>query len=436
MRPSLIYALLWLLPAVALAQDKEGTDIGPTEAEGLVVYSLAVPDALNQGEVPDTRGVTEALTGTVNRDLTISGYFQLLEKKAYLTDPSKEGIEPQYRDWFNAGVQGLVKVGYRIVGTKVYVDMRLYSVDQGKRISLPAPYDKPIELALNTKQLRWHAHGFVDEVIRFFTKSPGFFRSNILLVKRVGKGKELFMVSADGNEESQLTKGGGINMLPSYGKGQIYFTSFRNGGAHLFTLKGGTAKSFSAFQGLNTGAALNPAGGSVAVTLSKDGNPEVYLLDAESGAVKKRLTNSWGIDTSPSFSPDGRQIAFVSDRHGSPQIWLMGADGSNQRRLTFQGEYNQTPEWSPRGDKIVFTARDERNVFDLFTVNVGDGQIARLTQNQGNNEEPTWSPDGRYIAFTSTRSGESKLFIMTGDGRVQTRVSTGKGEYLTPSWVK
>ena len=70
----------------------------------------------------------------------------------------------------------------------------------------------------------------------------------------------------------------------------------------------------------------------------------------------------------------------------------------------------------------------------MFTVDVNDGTIKRLTQNQGNNEEPSWSPDGRYLAFTSTRSGESKLYIMTADGRFQTMVSAGKGQYMTPSW--
>ena len=63
-----------------------------------------------------------------------------------------------------------------------------------------------------------------------------------------------------------------------------------------------------------------------------------------------------------------------SNRGGSPQIYVMSADGSGARRLTFQGNYNQTPDWSPRGDLIAFTARDERNAFDLFTVNVDTGR--------------------------------------------------------------
>ena len=225
-------------------------------------------------------------------------------------------------------------------------------------------------------------------------------------------------------------------MLPSIGSGRIYFTSFRNGGAHLFSLSGGKARPYAAYKGLNTGAVLSPDGQYVAATLSKDGNPELYLLHPDTGKVVRRLTHAWGIDTSPAWSPDSKRIAFVSNRHGSPQIWVMNADGTNPRRLTFQGDYNQTPDWNPKGDQIAFTARDERAVFDIFTVNVKDGKITRLTQNQGNNEEPSWSPDGRFLAFTSTRSGRSKLYIMNDNGRYQTQISTGKGTYLTPCWAR
>ncbi len=433
---TIVYLAILALSGVAWGQAPAG-DGGfkfDVEQGELVLFQLAVPDAIDLGGEADTRGVTEALTGTIVRDLGIAGYFNLVDKASYLADPTKEGMKPKYKDWFNIGTQGLVKAGYRIAGDKVVVDLRLYSIDGSQQIALPAPYDGPVELPVDATKLRYHAHGFVNEVIKHYTKAPGFFLSRLVVVKRVNRGKELFMVSPDGLDETQLTRTGGINMLPSLSGGRIYFTSFRNGGAHLFVLSGGKAQAFAQFKGLNTGATMSPDGRHVAVTLSKDGNPEVYLLEAQSGKVVRRLTNSWGIDTSPSWSPDGSKIAFVSDRHGSPQIWVMGADGTGQRRLTFQGNYNQTPDWSPRGDKIVFTARDERNVFDLFAVSVNDGTIKRLTQNQGNNEEPSWSPDGRYLAFTSTRSGESKLYIMTADGRFQTMVSAGKGQYMTPSW--
>lgn len=424
--------LFFSLPAFAQDDDKvDGTVISTTT----VIVPLAVPKAFNQGGSADTIGVTEALSGTIQRDLQITGYFSFVKPAAFLVDPAKEGMRPDYKAWFNANAQGVIKAGYTITGKQVTVDLRLFSVDGGAQVPLQG-FAGPKTLPLQTRQIRQHAHQFVNEVIRYYTKSPGFFGSRIVLVKRTGKGKSLYMISADGREETRLTSDSSINMLPSFRGGKIFFTSFRGGGPHLYSLSGGSAKPFAAYKGLNTGGVLSPAGNAVAATLSKDGNPEIYLLNPSTGKPIKRLTNSWGIDTSASWSPDGSQIAFVSDRHGSPQIWVMSAGGGGARRLTFQGDYNTTPEWSPRGDKIVFTARDERNVFDIFTVRVADGVIERITQNQGNNEEPTWSPDGRHIAFTSTRNGSSQVYIATEDGRIQTQITRGKGGYTTPFWGK
>ena len=109
-------------------------------------------------------------------------------------------------------------------------------------------------------------------------------------------------------------------------------------------------------------------------------------------------------------------MAFVSTRSGDPQIFAINVDGSGLERLTFQGRYNQTPCWSPKGDVVAFTARDERNVFDIFTVDVKTKVIKRLTQDAGNNDHPTFSPNGRHIIFTSTRGGKTRLWMMNADG--------------------
>lgn len=431
---ALLSVCAWVGSVAAQTPEETGGLTVEVANPELVLFHMAVPDAINQGNVADTHGLTEALTGTIQRDLKLVGYFNLIDKAAYLVDPAKEGLEPDFRAWFNIGAQGLVKIAYRVVGTEVIVDMRLFSVDKAEQVKLASPYDTEVKLPLDAARVRMHAHGFANEVIRYYTQSPGFFLSRVVYAKRIGKAKELFMVAPDGNDEVQLTRNGSINMLPTYAQGKVFYTSFKEGNPSLYVLESGKSRRVSARHGLNTGGALSPDGTKLALTMSKDGNPEVYIINPGDGSVIKRLTNSWGIDTSPSWSPDGKQIAFVSDRHGSPQIWLMNADGSNQRRLTFQGDYNQTPDWSPRGDKIVFTARDERFKFDLFTVEVASGTLQRLTQGQGNNEEPSWSPDGRHIVFTSTRTGESKLYLMTADGRIQHMISRGKGEYVTPSW--
>jgi LysM repeat protein len=77
-----------------------------------------------------------------------------------------------------------------------------------------------------------------------------------------------------------------------------------------------------------------PAGsqGRVAFMSTRDGNWEIYVIDMDSGNLR-RLTNNSAQDGLPTWSPDGKSIAFVSNRSGAWAIWVMDASGGNQRKL-------------------------------------------------------------------------------------------------------
>jgi TolB protein len=76
----------------------------------------------------------------------------------------------------------------------------------------------------------------------------------------------------------------------------------------------------SSFPGINGAPAFSPDGKSLAVTLSKDGQPEIYVIDIATKAIK-RITNHYAIDTEPSWYPDGKSLIFTSERGGRPQIY-------------------------------------------------------------------------------------------------------------------
>ncbi len=63
-----------------------------------------------------------------------------------------------------------------------------------------------------------------------------------------------------------------------------------------------------------------PDGRRLALTLSKSGNPEIYVMDLGSKALRQ-LTDQFGIDTEAAWSPDGGSLYFTSDRGGKPQIY-------------------------------------------------------------------------------------------------------------------
>jgi Tol biopolymer transport system component len=52
-------------------------------------------------------------------------------------------------------------------------------------------------------------------------------------------------------------------------------------------------------------------------------------------------------DALPAWSPDGTCIAFSSNRDGNREIYVMNADGSGVARLTHDPAVDMNAIWSP-----------------------------------------------------------------------------------------
>ncbi len=404
--------------------------IGDIEGGEFRPFPIAIPEFRTAPGADGLKAQAGLLSKQLRDDLDLSAVFQILDPKSFIDTDGVTLSTVRFPDWLNVGAAGLIKATVKDQGAQVTVDLHGFEVAAGKE-GLTKSYSAPKD------QLRDLGHQIADDVYRYYTGEPGIFRTKIAVVKKVQGEKQVVVVDCDGYGERQLTKGGKLNLLPSWAPDgrAILFTSYRFDNPDLFEVAvgDGAVKKISSRPGLNTGGRVSPDGSKIALTLSQDGNSEIYLLD-RSGGLIKRLTNQWGIDTSPSWSPDGKSLAFVSSRAGSPQIYMMDAGGdAGAKRVTFQGTYNQTPAFSPRGTHVAFTARDEFNRFDIFVMELKTGQIKRLTQDQGNNEEPTFSPNGRLVAFTSTRAGQKQVFIANLDGTKQKQVTFG-GDYSTPAW--
>ena len=93
--------------------------------------------------------------------------------------------------------------------------------------------------------------------------------------------------------------------------------------------------------------------------MSVSGLEDIYVIAAGSNqATKLTATEN---NSEPAWSPDGRRIAFVSKRDGNREIYAMNADGSNQTRLTTNAAAETGPVWSPDGTKIAFTTNRDGN---------------------------------------------------------------------------
>ncbi len=437
-----LYAgLCLLLAAYAVTPSKAGNERTPLADDvvrfritnpGQALYKVAVPTLI--GDAQSSAVMQEVITG----DLSLSGFFKVLDPRSFVADLAKEelGIGPDA--WKTVGAESVIKGRSTVFGSDLSVEFRLYEVIKGENVVLTKTYRAP------QSDVRKLGHLFAAEVVRYFTGEDSFFTTQIAFARNQGRQQELTVMDWDGAGARSLTSNGSQNYLPSWHPtgGSLLYTSFVRGSPDLWSISaaGGKPKRISTRPGLNTGGVFSPDGTKIAVTLSFENNSEIYLL-TPAGEIIKRLTHNPGIDTSATFSPDGSQIAFVSDRYGSPQIWLMSQSGEGQTKLTNKGNFNQEPVWSPRpiavpggasGSTqalIAFTGRDERQNYDIFTINPQTGVLQRLTENRGSNSHPTWAPNGRAIAYKSSRGG---IFVATADGKTERQVYRGSAE--TPSW--
>ncbi|MFI5364683.1 MAG: Tol-Pal system beta propeller repeat protein TolB [Candidatus Binatia bacterium] len=406
-----------------------GTIFGP----GTRSYPVAI-SPLKSLSGP-TADVGSRFADIVAADLTLSGYFKILDRAAYIEKPEASGYTVDainFDNWSVIGALALVKGSYTVEGDNLTLEARLFDVYQRKQLT-GRRYHGSIG------ELRRMANKFADEIMAQFTGERGPFDSRITFVStRDGRFKEIYVMSLDGGDLQQITKTQTINVSPSWSPDgrSLLFTSYKRRNPDLYSidLLGGHEVLLSQRPGLNLGGRWSPDGTKIALTVEDEGNADVVVVD-RGGKVIRRLTDNWAIDVSPSWSPDGRQIAFCSNRGGGPQIYVMDADGGDARRVTFQGTYNTSPAWSPKGDRIAYTSRLDGG-FNVFTVKVDGSDARQLTQSVGNNEDPSWSPDGRYIVFSSSRSGRSKLYVTDANGASQVQLTHGGGDDSSPTWSR
>jgi TolB protein len=181
----------------------------------------------------------------------------------------------------------------------------------------------------------------------------------------------------------------------------------------------------------------SPDGKKIAFASKRDGNLEVYVMNADGSGIKN-LTNYSGNDSGPSWSPDGKKITFASRRNGNADIYIMGADGSNVKRLTNHDADDDMPRWSPDGKKITFQSKRDGK-WDIYVMNADGINVKRLTKHDTDKRlstgscMPSWSPDGKKITFESG-IGNVEIYIMNADGSGIKNITNCSAADTNASW--
>src|SRR5687768_1969946 len=373
--------------------------------------------------------LTQGITPVVSADLQRSGLFRLVDPGGLRPH---EPVEVVYPDWTNRGAGALV-IGSTTALPGGQVAIRVRLLDVAKQTEL-AVYTETVPAT----QSRAAAHRIADIIYEKLTGDVGVFSTRIAYVVKQGKKYSLQVADADGFNAQPVIEYTEPIISPAWspdGK-QLAYVSFENKKpvVYIQTLATRARKAVANFRGSNSAPAWSPDGKKLAVVLSLMGGSQIFLVNAD-GSGLQRLSQSSGIDTEPSFSPDGQSIIFTSDRGGSPQIYRMPitarASGTAER-LTFEGSYNVSPDYSSDGRSFTFIHR-HGDRFNVAIQNVATRQVQLLTDSQFD-ESPSFAPNGKIILYATEVRGRGILSAVSSDGKTRQQLSTQAGDVREPAW--
>ena len=117
--------------------------------------------------------------------------------------------------------------------------------------------------------------------------------------------------------------------------------------------------------------ALSPDGRRVAVGRRVQGNPDVWILD---GLRTRPLTFDGNSDTGPIWSPDGQWIVFSSNRKGPFNLYRKRSDGVGSEELLLESPFHKNVTGWSRDDRILYSVDDDpKTGYDLWSLPMEKG---------------------------------------------------------------
>ncbi|MEY3663929.1 MAG: translocation protein TolB [Pseudomonadota bacterium] len=387
---------------------------------GATRYPVAVANFTAGNRAP------QQVADIIRANLTRSGAFRVIDPQATLSDTVAVDLPAMRSRGADAVVTGSVA---RLADGRI--DIRFKLVDTVRETVLAGE-----SLVVPEADVRFGAHRVSDIIYEKLTGDKGIFSTQIAFVSKQGESYRLVIADWDGEGQSSALSSAEPIISPRWspdGK-RLAYVSFESKKpvVYVHTLANGQRLPVANFRGSNSAPAWSPDGKSLAVSLTRDGLSQIYLISADGSGAPTRLTTSSAIDTEPVFTPDGRFIYFTSDRGGSPQIYRVGASGGDVTRITFGSSYNVSPRISPDGATLAYVSRRDGR-YMVVVRSIGGG-AERVLSDGGQEESPSFSPNGRWLMYATRSGGRDSLMLVTLDGRAKQRLSSNAADIREPTW--
>jgi hypothetical protein len=258
------------------------------------------------------------------------------------------------------------------------------------------------------------------------------------LLDRSLVGAAYLSLSPDFNRDQAMTAQVGSTIVRSSDGGltwdawqpRIAFSSDRDGNREIYTMDqdGNDVWRHTVGPAKDENPAWSPAWTHLAFQTDRNGNWDIYTVragcdptasDAYASCDLRQLTGDPADDMLPAWSPDGRSIAFVSTRDGNPEIYLMDTDGGNQRRLTWNPAGDWRPAWLPDSRHLVFVSdrAGDNDIYEMAIPSVdayplaSEPETTPVIVSPADDRDPAAVPGFvNRLLFLSDREGFKRTF--------------------------
>ena len=275
------------------------------------------------------------------------------------------------------------------------------------------------------------AHKTADKIILCMTGKKGISSSKLAIVGSPDGFKELYTCDIDGENLRKVTNDKSIVVAPkwSFDNKSILYTSYKAGYPNVYQT--GRKNSLSNYGGLNVSASISPDNKYMALILSKDGNPELYLKELKTGKLKRLTLTRDANEASPCWSPYGNEIAYVSDTSGRPHIYVINISGGKPRRISKAGSENVSPDWGING-LIAYCSRQSGS-YKIVIADPKNNKLKLIPLDNADYEDPCWAPDGRHIIASRSVNYQSSIYLLDTVEERRLPLLKQKGNWFSPS---
>jgi len=146
------------------------------------------------------------------------------------------------------------------------------------------------------------------------------------------------------------------------------------------------------------------------------GYTNLYTIDAASGTGEKQITKDDQSNRNIELNTDKTHAVYLS---GINEVMLLDLDNMRSETIANEelwGLYNPMPRFSPDGQYIAFTVKNDFED-DIYFYHIDSKRLINYTSSGVTETSPFWSPDGKHIYFVSNRTQPSYPFGLQ-NGRV------------------